>query len=430
MAADLVTPVSELRHRVESQFETDPTAVVGLLCSTIPRVAREYGEDSAEIAWWVGSLATPLIAYLDRHDEAVPLLEFALPLYQRHLGPNSAEVADVYVARAWMSFRKGRLQESGDAWQQALEVREQNPGVRQIELQKVLVGIAHVRLAQRDFGAARAALDRANAILEVNGDAVSEAAAAIENAYTNIALREEDYPVARVHAQKQLAIEHQLVRTSAQLVSANVVYAQILEQLDEYEAAEAVLRQAIALAQADADAPLQRHYLTALTQLAATLNDRGKPQEAADFSVRAIEVGEATLGADAPRMVRVYDIAAEVHRALGELPAALDDYERADAIVAAHGADVERQTLVGHHRGKGALYTSLGDVRAARSALNDALRAAGEDVMLSTERGQTLLALGQLPGRIRKVAAGRASPRRNRCLPTGCRPPIRRYSAW
>ncbi len=395
---DATTPVAELRSRVETLFEVDPTTVVGLICATIPRVAREYGEDSAEIAWWIGSLATPLIAYMDRHDEAIPLLEFALPLYQRHLGPHSAEVADVYVARAWINFRRGLLEESSVAWQQALAVREHNPGANQIELQKALVGLAHARLAQRRFDDARAALDRANAILEVNGDAVSEAAASIANAYTNIALREENYPLARVHSERQIAIERQLVRTSAQLVSANVVYAQILEHLDEYEAAEQALRDAIALAEADEAAPLQRHHLAALTQLAATLNERGKPREAAGIADRAVLVGEATLGAGVPRLLRVFDIRAEVHRAVGALPAALRDYERADAIVAAHPADVEKQSLVAHYRGKGALFETLGDVSAARAALRSALTAAGDDTTLTTERAQSLIALARLPG--------------------------------
>lgn len=396
--ADAVTPIPQLRMQVETAFESDPALVVGLLCGNIPRVEREYGAESAELAWWIGSLATPLIAYLDRHDEAIPLLDFALPLFQRHLGPYSSEVSDVHVAHAWINFRKGLLHEAGEAWERALAVREHNPGIRQIELQKVLVGLAQVRLSQRAFGAARQALDRASVILTVNGETVSEAAAAIENAYTNLALREEHYDLARRHSERQLEIERQLDRTSAQLVPAQVIHAQILEHLDEYEAAEAALRQAVTLAEADQDTPLQRHQMTALTQLAATLSDRGKPREAVEFASRALAVGQTTLGADAPRLLRVLDTRAEAHRALGDLPAALADYRRADEILLRHAADVERPVQVAHHRGKGALLTSLGDPEGAKDALRAALEVAGDDATLTHERGLTLLALGRLAG--------------------------------
>jgi CHAT domain-containing protein len=395
---DDVTPLPELRARAEALLETDPPKLVALMCATIPRVEREQGTDSAELAWWVGSLATPLIAYLDRYDEALPLLDFALPLYRSHLGPDAAEVADVHVAHAWIDFRRGRLEDAGDAWERALAVRERNPGPGDIELQKVLVGLAQVRLSQRDFESARAALDRASAILTARGESVSEAAAAIENAYTNLALRQENYPRARVHAERQIAIEQRLAPRSAQLVSANVVLAQVLEQLDEYEAAEAALRTAIGLAEANGDAPLQRHHLTALTQLAATLNERGKPREAAGFADRAVALGEATLGSSEPRLVRVLDVRAAVHHALGRLSAALADYRHADHIVVAHPGNLERQTLVAHHRGKGALLAALGDPLAARDELQRAIEVAGGDATLGTERAHALVAMASLNG--------------------------------
>jgi len=63
LTIDTTTPLTGLRTRVEALMQSDPLAAIPILCSTIPRVARESGDDSLEYAWWVGSLATPLIAF-------------------------------------------------------------------------------------------------------------------------------------------------------------------------------------------------------------------------------------------------------------------------------------------------------------------------------------------------------------------------------
>ncbi|MGH8287307.1 MAG: tetratricopeptide repeat protein, partial [Steroidobacteraceae bacterium] len=191
--ADDTTPIAELRRRIEETGESDPFGAFRVMCATIPRVAREHGEDSLELAWWVQSLATPLIAYMDKFAEAVPLLELARPILERHLGPDAPELAEIQVAFAWMAFRQGRLADAGTAWERALRIRERVPGKKKVELQKALVGLAQVRLAQRDFVAAQRHLERAYAIVVENGETVSEAAAAIENAFTNLEQRREDY---------------------------------------------------------------------------------------------------------------------------------------------------------------------------------------------------------------------------------------------
>ena len=396
LAPEPARTVAEIRAEVLKLNEVDPDRTVRLLCATIPRVEREYGADSLELAWWVGSLATPLIAYMDKHDEALPLLDFAEPIFARELGPYANEVADIHVAHAWIDFRKGNLEAAGDAWERALDAREHNPGDKQIELQKALVGLAQVRLAQRDFAAARTALDRAEAILADNGEPVSEAGAAIESAYTALALREEDFATARVHCERLLDIEHKMASPAAQLVAGYAMLGQILERLDEYEGAEQALREAIRLALAEQGAPLQRHLLAALTQLAATLTDRGKAKVAEPFAIQAVAEGEKTLGADAPRLVHVLDVRGEVHRALGELPDALRTYERGSAIVEAHPDDVEKPTRIEHERDLGELYASLGDGERARAAFASALDAAGDDATLATQRADVLLALGEL----------------------------------
>ncbi len=387
-------PVAELRLRVEKLMETDPTEVVALLCATIPRVAREYGDDSVEYAWWVGSLATPLIAYQNKFAESLPLLQTAQPLLERHLGVNAVELADIHVAYAWIYFRQGRLADCAQEWERALAIRQINPGLQQVELQKVLVGLAQVRMAMRDFDAARRALDGAYAIVVQYDETYSEASAAIENAYANLAMRQEDFAAARQHAQKQIEIEKSLAANEMQLVPAYIVLGRALERLDEFEASEAALLAAIALAEND-QGPLQRHHLAALTELGEMLNDRGEPARALPFAQRAYDVGAATLGADAPRMVRVLRNLGEIQRSLGNFPEALRQYDSAARIVASDADNVERQSLAAYYRGRGDLEWSLGEIDAARDTLEQGLATTGDDATLTTDRAGLLLSLGR-----------------------------------
>ena len=400
-------PLAKLRKRLAEVNESDPDAAIQLMCDTIPRVAREKGEHSAELAWWVASLATPLIAYKDKFQEAIPLLQFAEPILERHPNTYAAEVADIQVAYAWIFLRQGRLAESADAWQRALTARERDPGLQRIELQKVLVGLAQVRASLREFRAAREALARAKGILIANHATVSEAGAAIENIEANLDLREESYARARAHAEAQIAIEKQLQGGAPQLVTAYVLLGTINQRQDDFDAAEAALREAIRLSESE-KGPLQRHYLTALNQMASILVERDRPFEALPFAQRAVQVGESTLGKDAPKMVGVLRTLAEASRALGDLPAALHLYQRADLIIEQNRANIERQVLVAHYRGFGNLQLELGDLQAARAALNAGIDAAGDDSTLTVERGYLLLALARAtdagdPDRVRRL---------------------------
>jgi CHAT domain-containing protein len=399
--------LAKLRQQLAKINETDPDAAIQLMCDTIPRVAHEKGEYSADLAWWVASLATPLIAYKDKFQEAIPLLQFAKPILERQPNRYAAEIADLNVAYAWIFLRQGRLAESADAWQTALTARERAPGLQQIELQKVLVGLAQVRASLRDFRGAHEAVARANGILSANHATVSEAGAAIENIEANLDLREEAYERARAHAESQIAIEKQLRGGAPQLVTAYVLLGTINQRLDDFDAAEAALREAIRLSESE-NGPLQRHYLTALNQMAAMLIERDRPFEALPLAQRALEVAESTLGKDAPKLVAVLRTSAEASRALGDLPAALHLYQRADLIVEQSRTNVERQVLVAHYRGFGNLQLELGDLQAAGALLNAGIEAAGDDSTLTVERGYLLLALAR--------ATDAADPDRSRRL--------------
>ena len=387
-------PLAKLRKWLAEINETDPDAAIQLICDTMPRVALERGEHSADLAWWAASLATPLIAYKEKFQEAIPLLQFAEPILERQPNRYAAEIADINVAYAWIALRQGRLAESADAWQKALHARERAPGLQQIELQKVLVGLAQVRASLRDFRAAHEAVARANGILIANHATVSEAGAAIENIEANLDLREEAYQRARSHAEAQIAIEKQLQGGAPQLVTAYVLLGSIDQREDDFDAAEAALREAIRLSESE-KGPLQRHYLTALNQMAAMLIERDRPFEALPFAQRALEVGESTLGSDAPKLVGVLRTLAEAKRAVGDLPSALHLYQRAELIVEQSRANVERQVLVAHYRGFGNLQLELGDLQAARAALKAGIDAADDDATLTMERGYLLLALAR-----------------------------------
>jgi CHAT domain-containing protein len=382
--------IPALRKRVETQLDNDPAAAFTTLCATIPRVEREYGPQSTELAWWVAALATPLIAYMDKFDEALPPLAFAQPILERHYGRYGEPLGDIHVAYAWIYLRQGRLPDSAAAWREALKVRERHPGKKRIELQKVLVGLAHVELSQGEFSPAQENLDRAHAILVENHDTVSEAGAAIENALVNVAFRQERYEEARRHAEETLRIENQLQGGAAQLVPSYALLGRILERLDEYDEAEHALRRALELAEG-AKGPLQRHHFSALYQLAALLDERNRAAEAKETALRALAIGESTLGPAAPRLVPLLQVLGDAEQQLGQLPEALHHFERAGAIVASSRGSLERPWLVDYYRDLGVLQITLGDPAEAERTLTAGLEAAGDDPTLAVERAQLLL---------------------------------------
>lgn len=398
-AGTSTTPIPDLRRRVEALSETDPNAAVSLLCATIPRVARQYGEQSAELGWWVKSLTMPMIAYMDRFAEALPLLAFAQPLLERADGPQGEELADIHVAYAWIYQRQGRLSDAAAAWRRALAIRARYPGAQKVELQKALVGLALTELSLGELRDARTNIERAHGILVEYHEEVSEAAAAIENVMTNLAFREERFLEARQHAEAQLAIEKQLSASIAQLVPGYVFLGQILDRLDDFAGSEAASREAIRLAETEHGGPLQRHHLTALTQLAQLLNTRDRPQEALPLAERAVELGEKTLGPDAPRLVRVLQTLADTHRALGELPEAWHLYQRIGAIVDHSKADVELPVLVGYYRGLAGLQLDLGNVDDAAAAVDAGLEATRSEPALALQRAYLLATQAQIVAR-------------------------------
>ena len=394
---DDATPIPQLRARILTLGDTDPLAALDLLCGNLPRVEREQGENSLELALWRQAIATPLIAYLNRFAEAEELLAEARPVLERKLGVASPELAELQVAYAWMAFRRGRLEESATAWSKALAIRERHPGERKVELQKVLVGLAQVRMSQRRFTEAKQLADRGLAILAENGDTVSEAAAALKNLLANAALREENFTAARGYAEEQIAIELKLHEQGGpdQPVTAYAMLGQILQRLDEYADAEHALREAVRLAESR-EGPLQRNAFTALLQLSVLLNERGNPREAAQFAGKALALGERELGKDAPNLIPVLANLAEANRSLGDLSMALRYFERGAQIAAAHPDDAQLQTVLRLRRGYGALLLELGDQEGAELELRTAEEISRTDPTLSTDRAAALVVLANL----------------------------------
>jgi CHAT domain-containing protein len=296
-----------------------------------------------------------------------------------------------------MSLRRGQLDLSADAWSAALVIRERIPGANAIELQKVLAGLAHARMSQRRFAESRALVERGLALLRQHGEEVSEAGAAYENLLANVALGAEDFADARVHAERQIQIELELrARGGAdQPVTAYAMLGQILQRLDEYEAAEHALREAVRLAES-LDGPLQRHALTALVQLSALLNARGNVSEAASFASRAVEVADRELGATAPNVVPALNSLLDAERAQGNLAQALQLAERAAPIVSSNAGSMQRAYVARFHRSYGELLLELGERAAAESELRASSDISSSDPTLSIEKAATLVMLARL----------------------------------
>src|SRR5262249_16027579 len=221
-----------------------------------------------------------------------------------------------------------------------------------------------------------------------------EAAAAIENVFTNLALREENFVDAKAHAEHQIAIEKKLQAGIGQFVPGHVVLGEILQPLGGFAGGGAAARGANRLSESD-NGPLQRHQFTALTQLGALINARGRPSDALEFAQRAVEVGERTLGPDAPRLVRALQSLADTERALGRLSEAWHLYERIGQIVEKSHNDIELPVLVTYYRGLAGLLLDLGNVDDATVALNAGLSAAAAEPAPAPQGGYLRATVGQ-----------------------------------
>ena len=189
-----------------------------------------------------------------------------------------------------------------------------------------------------------------------------------------------------------------------QPVTAYSLLGQILQRLNEYDEYEDALREAVRLAQAEQGAR-QRSAFIALLHLSALLNERGKPREAARYAQLALAQGEHDYGASAPILIPALYTLAQAESTLGELAAALRAFERAGAIIAAHGANVQPAYLVRHHRGYGALLVELGDRDAGLQELRRALELSAADHSLATDRAATLVSAAAVVRRLDPATA-------------------------
>ena len=79
------------------------------MCDTIPRLAHAKGEHSRKLPGGPPRWQLRSIAYKDKFQEAIPLLQFAEPILAKQPNKYAAEIADINVAYAWIAFRQGRL---------------------------------------------------------------------------------------------------------------------------------------------------------------------------------------------------------------------------------------------------------------------------------------------------------------------------------
>jgi DNA-binding CsgD family transcriptional regulator len=206
-----------------------------------------------------------------------------------------------------------------------------------------------------------------------------------------------DWVRARRHAREC----HETARRSGQ--ASERPYAHAIEALVEahfglVEAARAKIDEGLSLARQTGGEPAALEMLAARGFLELSLGDAGRAERTLD------EVAAATerTGLRDPALFRFHGDAVEAKVALGrrdEAGTLLDELDRRAAAL-----DRAWVRMVAR-RGRGLLSAALGDVDAARRALEDAL--GREDVGQPFERARTLLVLGTVQRRAKQKRAAR-----------------------
>lgn len=189
------------------------------------------------------------------------------------------------------------------------------------------VALASVEL---DRGAIDAAIRRYESI---EGAAGGAELAAARMALSEIALLRGDAPLAEAHARRALdgaEAPPRRARAAALGVLASALHAQ-----DRFEEAETLLREAIATREDPCDPDLCRAY----ANLAVTLAELGRADEAAPFVERAVDLARRLYGEGSATLAEAEAVGAQLDAALGRPGAGERGQRSIDTIASQLGSD-------------------------------------------------------------------------------------------
>ncbi len=263
---------------------------------------------------------------------AAPLLQRALAISEKALGPDHPDTASSLNCLAVLYRAQGRYEEAAPLYQRALAIREEALGPDHPYTATSLNNLAALYLSQGRYEEAGPLYLRALAIWEkALGPDHSSTAASLNNLaglYGNQGRYEEAAPLYR----RALAIWEEALgpdhpSTAASLNDLAVLY----HQQGRYEEAAPLYERALAIRE-EALGPDHPDTATSLNNLAMLYRAQGRYEEAGPLYRRALAIREKALGPDHPETAASLNNLAVLYRAQGRYEEAAPLLQRALAI--------------------------------------------------------------------------------------------------
>nr|WP_199303050.1 FxSxx-COOH system tetratricopeptide repeat protein [Oscillatoria sp. FACHB-1406] len=288
-------------------------------------------ENSTDTTWLFTGLARVAEAQ-SRWLDAEPLLQRALSINERQLGPDHPDTASSLNNLAGLYNSMGRYEEAESLLQRALSINERQLGPDHPDTATSLNNLAALYYAMGRYEEAEPLLQRALSIHERQlGPDHPSTAQSLNNLaalYRSMGRYEEAEPLLQralsIH-ERQLGPDHPHTATSLNNLAG------LYNAMGRYEEAEPLYQRALSIRERQLG-PDHPHTAQSLNNLAGLYDSMGLYEEAEPLYQRALSIRERQLGPDHPHTAQSLNNLAALYYAMGRYEEAEPLYQRALSI--------------------------------------------------------------------------------------------------
>jgi CHAT domain-containing protein/Flp pilus assembly protein TadD len=267
-----------------------------------------------------------------KYDEAIPLAEQALAIYEKNLGPDHPQVATSLDSLAELYWAKGDYAKAEPLYQRALAIKEKALGPEHPNVANSLNTLALLYYRKRDYAKAEPLYQRALAIYE---KALGPEHPNVANSLNNLAGlydKKGDYAKAEPLYQRALAIREKVLGPDHPDVASSLNnLAALYKTKGDYAKAEPLYRRALAIKE-KALGPEHPNVANCLGNLAVLYDAKGDYAKAEPLFLRALAILEKALGSEHPGVALTLNNLAALYDQKGDYAKAEPLYQRALAI--------------------------------------------------------------------------------------------------
>ena len=299
-----------------------------------------------------------------RYDEAIPLAERALAIFEKELGAEHVDVAKALSIVAECYSAKGDYARAESLSQRALSILGKVSGTESAEVATLLNNLGSLYREKGDYARAELMLERAAKIDEIAlgrehpGYAIDLSnLGKLYQDKGDLGRAEHYYRRGLAIFEKALGAEHINVATSLNQL-ANLHY-----MLGETAKAEPLLQRALAIYEKELG-PEHPYVATALNNMAAFYEDKGESAKAVEFYQRSLAITEKSLGAEHLNVGSSLNNLGLLYQRLGDYARSEASYQRA-LVIWEKSLGAEHPDVAGLLSNLSSLYEAKGDMARA-----------------------------------------------------------------